>query len=89
MSTVDADYLDSNRYVLPEYKPVVASYVAQGGKAKVIDTVLGVQPLYLNTSLKVMDSAYGSVNAYFSKGLGLSPATVGALRHALLEGSPN
>ena len=89
MSTVDADYLESNRYVLPEYQPVVASYVAQGGKAKVIDAVLGVQPLYLDTSLKVMDSAYGSVHAYFSKGLGLSPATLTALRHELLEGSPN
>ena len=75
MSTVDADYLESNRYVLPEYQPVVASYVAQGGKAKVIDAVLGVQPLYLDTSLKVMDSAYGSVSDYFSKGLGLTPAT--------------
>ena len=89
MSTVDADYLESNRYVLPEYQPVVASYVAQDGKAKVIDAVLGVQPLYLDTSLKVMDSAYGSVHAYFSKGLGLSPATLTALRHELLEGSPN
>ncbi len=89
MSTVDADYLESNRYVLPEYQPVVASYVAQGGKANVIDAVLGVQPLYLDTSLKVMDSAYGSVSGYFSKGLGLSPATVTALRHELLEGSPN
>jgi len=75
--------------VLPEYKPVVASYVGQGGKAKVIDAVLGVQPQYLNTSLKVMDSAYGSVGAYFSKGLGLSPATVTALRHEMLEGSPS
>ena len=89
MSTVDADYLESNRYVLPEYKPVVANYVAQGGKAKVIDAVLGVQPRYLDTSLKVMDSVYGSVDGYFSKGLGLSPATVTALRHELLEGSPN
>ena len=89
MSTVDADYLESNHYVLPEYQPVVASYVAQGGKAKVIDAVLGVQPLYLDTSLKVMDSAYGSVSDYFSKGLGLSPATLTALRHELLEGSPN
>jgi protein-tyrosine phosphatase len=89
LSTVDADYLESNRYVLPEYQPVVASYVAQGGKANVIDAVLGVQPLYLDTSLKVMDSAYGSVSSYFSKGLGLSPATVTALRHELLEGSPN
>jgi len=89
LSTVDADYLQSNRYVLPEYKPVVASYVGQGGKAKVIDAVLGVQPQYLNTSLKVMDSAYGSVGAYFSKGLGLSPATVTALRHEMLEGSPS
>jgi protein-tyrosine phosphatase len=89
MSTVDADYLESNRYVLPEYRPVVASYVAQGGKAKVIDAVLGVQPHYLDTSLKVMDTAYGSVHAYFSEGLGLSPATLASLRHELLEGSPN
>jgi protein-tyrosine phosphatase len=89
VTTVDADYLDSNRYVLPEYQPVVASYVAQGGKAKVVDAVLGVQPRYLDTSLEVMHSAYGSVSGYFSKGLGLSPATVTALRHELLEGDPD
>jgi hypothetical protein len=63
--------------------------VAQGGKAKVIDAVLGVQPHLFDTSLKAMDSGYGSVNAYFSKGLGLSPATLASLRHELLEGSRN
>lgn len=69
----------------------MASYVAQGGKGKgkVIDAVLGVQPHYLDTSLKVMDSAYGSVNAYLSKALGSSPAALGSLRHKQLEGSSN
>jgi len=34
-----------------------------------------------------MNQHFGSVQAYFTKGLGLSAATASALRHQLLEGA--
>jgi len=88
MGTVEQDYLLSNQYVLPYYKAVVASYVAQGGKASVVDAVLGVEPEYLGDSLTAMLHRYGSVQAYFTEGLGLSSSQVAQLRSTLLEGSP-
>ena len=88
MASVEQDYLLSNQYVLPYYKSVVSSYVAQGGKASVVDAVLGVQPQYLEDSLAVMKSHYGSVQAYFSEGLGLTPNELAELRSTLLEGTP-
>jgi len=88
MGTVEQDYLLSNHYVLPYYKSVVASYVAQGGKAPVVDAVLGVQTAYLQDSLAAMTHQYGSVQAYFTKGLGFTAAELAHLRSTLLEGSP-
>jgi protein-tyrosine phosphatase len=89
MPTVEQDYMLSNQYVLPSYRSVVTSYVADGGKAPVLDAILGVQPQYLADSIAVMNRRYGSVENYFKEGLGLDSATIAALKSHLLEGSPN
>lgn len=89
LATVEQDYLLSNKYVLPPDASTVASYVAAGGKAAVADAVLGVERQYLVTALNVVKRHYGSIQNYFTEGLGLSTSTIAALNKNLLEGSPD
>jgi len=86
--TVMNDYLLSNTYVLPGYESVLQSYQAKGGNPAVIRPVLGVAAQFLNTSLATVTKEYGSINGYFTKGLGLSAKTIAALRAKLLIGQP-
>jgi protein-tyrosine phosphatase len=73
------DYLDSNRYVLPKYAPVVAAFPAeQGARARAL---LEVRPEYLQAGLDAA-SHYGSMDEYVSRVLGMPPET---LRAELLE----
>jgi protein-tyrosine phosphatase len=86
--TVMNDYLLSNTYVLPGYESVLQSYQAKGGNPAVIRPVLGVAAQFLNTSLATVTKEYGSINGYFTKGLGLNAKTIAELRAKLLTGQP-
>lgn len=76
------DYLDSNRYALAKYAPMLAELpLSEAVKAHAL---LEVRPDYLRTGLDEVTARYGSMEDYTAKVLGVP---LDALRGTLLEGS--
>jgi len=65
--------------------PLVARYVAGGGRAADLSALVGVLPVYLQDAFDEMHVTYGTIERYFADGLGLDAATQGLLRATLLE----
>lgn len=83
--TVMKDYLRSNDYILPLYKEVIDSYVAGGGEPSIPQAIFGVKEEYLKASFDEMETNYGSIENYFSEGLGIDATTQNALRDMYLK----
>jgi protein-tyrosine phosphatase len=79
------DYLLTNRDLLPALKPLYDKFKAAGGDPRLLDPVLGVDRSYLQTALDELRARYGTVEAYFTDGLGVDAARQDALRRALVE----
>ncbi|WP_455377191.1 tyrosine-protein phosphatase [Petrachloros mirabilis] len=75
------DYLRSNDYILPAYKKAIDAFVAGGGDPGIPPAVLGVKKEYLDAAFDEMQTKYGSIEQYFSEGLGLDAAQQQALRN--------
>jgi len=75
------DHLDSNRYALPEYAPVLAAM--SPSQADRAHPLLEVRPEYLRAGLDDVTARYGSMDDYTAKVLGV-PSD--ALRDSLLDG---
>ncbi len=84
---VMTDYLLTNRDLLPALQPLLEQFAEAGGDPQLLRPALGVEPDYLETAIAEMHSRFGSIDAYFHDGLGLTAATVSALRAALIEAS--
>ena len=82
---VMADYLLTNRDLRPALQPLLDQFERSGGDPRLLLPVLGVQPDYLETAIVEMHSRFGSIEAYFRAGLGLTGDTLSALRAALIE----
>ncbi len=85
---VMADFLLSNEYLAPGIETGVArvrEYSATPLDPGLLAGVLGVSPRSLEGAIAAMEAAYGSVDGYIEKGLGLEPATRRRLRELLLE----
>jgi len=74
------DYLRSNDYILPAYQKVIDAFVAGGGDPEIPKAILGVKKEYLDAAFDEMQTKYGSMENYFSKGLGIDEAQQKALR---------
>lgn len=83
--TVMADYMRTNDYTLPQFRHAIDAFVAGGGERSIAVAVLGVKPEYLEASLDEMQKQYGSVERYFSEGLGIDTAGQQALRARFLD----
>ncbi len=81
---VMAEYLITNDLLLPALRPVFDQFRAAGGDPAVLVPVFGVDPAYLSAGLDEMTGRFGSIEGYFSVGLGLDTATIDALRAALV-----
>jgi protein tyrosine/serine phosphatase/predicted phosphodiesterase len=79
------DYLRSNDYIIPKYQKVIDSFVAAGGDKAIPPAVLGVKKEYLEASFDEMEKKYGTIEKYFSEGLGIDAARQKALRDLYLE----
>jgi len=79
------DYELSNRDLLPALKPVLEHFRAAGGDPHLLDPVLGVDAAYLQAALDEMQERFGSIEGYFTQGLGIDDAGQQALRDALTE----
>jgi protein-tyrosine phosphatase len=81
---VMADFLASNRYVMPKYRARVEEFAARGGDAELLVPVLSVLPEYLEASFGEVRRTYGSIEGYFADGLGLDARAQQALRDRFL-----
>jgi len=77
---VTEDYLRSNEYILPAYQKVIDGFVAAGGDPAIPQAILGVRKEYLDASFDEMEKRYGTVERYFSEGLGIDADGQGRLR---------
>lgn len=82
--TIHADYLQTNEDLLPAIEPLIASAASTGIEPELMRSAFGVQLDYLDAALEQLESSFGTVEGYFSTGLGLSPATIDALRERLV-----
>jgi protein-tyrosine phosphatase len=81
---VMADYLASNQHLRPGFESLFADFEAGGGDAEVLGSFLWVRPEYLEAGLDEMRRAYGTIECYFSDGLGLGDDGVEDLRATFL-----
>ena len=79
------DYLRSNDYILPAYKTFIDRFVAAGGDPSLLQDILGVKAEYLRASFDQVKTQYGSIENYFSKGLGIDRAGQQKLRDRFLQ----
>lgn len=74
------DYLRSNDNIIPMYQEVIDQFVATGGEESIPLAFLGVQEEYLDTAFDEMETQFGSIENYFSEGLGIDADQQQALR---------
>jgi protein-tyrosine phosphatase len=82
--TVMADYMRTNDYTLPQFKKMIDEFAAAGGDRDIAIAIFGVKPEYLEASFDEMHKRYGTIENYFSKGLGIDAAGQKALRDMFL-----
>ena len=79
------DYLLSNDYILPMYADLIEGFVEAGGERNIVESILGVKEEYLVAAFEEMNTEYGSIENYFSVGLGISIDQQNALRNLYLN----
>lgn len=83
--TVMADYLRSNDNLLPYYKSTIDRFAAEGGDGAIPIAILGVKREYLEASFDELRKRHGTIEKYFSDGLGIDAATQQRLKDVLLQ----
>lgn len=78
------DYLRSNDYILPAYQKAIDAFVAGGGDPAIPRAILGVKKEYLNAAFDEMKTKYGTIERYFSEGLGVDADKQKTLRDLYL-----
>jgi protein-tyrosine phosphatase len=79
------DYLRSNEYILAQYKDVIDAFVNGGGERSIPEAILGVKEEYLEAAFEEMRSNYGSIDNYFSEGLGINTEQQEAIKNLFLK----
>jgi protein-tyrosine phosphatase len=82
---VMADYLATNESFRPTMAGFNKEFAARGGDPAIIEAFMAALPEYLDAGLERIGTSFGSIEAYFSKGLGLDSGTLRALEDAFLE----
>lgn len=82
--TVMEDYLRSNDYIIPKYQKTIDAFVEAGGDPSIPLAILGVKKEYLDAAFDEVETQYGSIEKYFSEGLGIDTAQQKALRNLYL-----
>lgn len=71
---VMADYLDTNRDLLPALQPMFDRFAKAGGDPELLKPVFGVDPRYLDEAFATVDRQFGSMDRYFARGLRIDDA---------------
>ena len=82
---VMADFMRTNDYTLPQFRSKIDEFAAAGGERAIAEAILGVKPEYLEASFDEMRKRYGTIERYFSEGLGIDSAGQYALRKLYIE----
>lgn len=85
--TVMDDYLRTNTDILPMIQPMLDRAEGAGIDPELLRPVLTVQESFLETALGEMHYQFGSIDAYFSRGLGLDESRLGTLRERFVAGA--
>lgn len=67
------DYELTNHDLLPAFQALFDQFAADGGDPAILKPVLGVDSAYLSTALAEMTERFGSIEGYFTDGLGIDP----------------
>jgi protein-tyrosine phosphatase len=78
------EYLLTNEQLVPALEPIFARFTAAGGDRSVLLPVLGVQASYLASSFDEMRSSFGTIEGYFTDGLGIDPADQAKMRETFI-----
>jgi protein-tyrosine phosphatase len=83
---VMADYLASNEFVWPAYRPMIEAFaqIGQIAHPDLIKPMLVQDPAYLEAAFNEADARYGSFESFLAGGLDFTPADVSSLRGTLL-----
>lgn len=84
-NVVMEDYLKSNDYIIPMYRKQIDGFVAAGGDSLIPLTMFGVKKEYLNASFDEMQKNYGTIEEYFSEGLGIDTKQQEKIRERFLK----
>jgi protein-tyrosine phosphatase len=79
------DYLLTNEELMPVMQKVLDEFQAAGGDPDLLVPVVGVEADYLDAALDEMHTEYGTIEDYFTDGLGVDAAVQQSLRDALVE----
>ena len=79
------EYLLTNEQLLPALKPMFDRFESIGGDPELLMPVFGVRKEYLEASLDEMRKRFGTIEGYFTEGLGLDEDILQALRDAFTE----
>ena len=82
---VIADFMRTNEYTLSQFRSKIDEFAAAGGERAIAEAILGVKPEYLEASFDEMQKRYGTIERYFSEGLGIDSAGQLALRELYIE----
>lgn len=82
---VITDYLRSNDYILPMYEGYTQNFVNAGGIRSIPEAIFGVKIEYLNAAFDEVNKKYGSMENYFSVGLGINLEQQAVLRNVYLN----
>lgn len=79
------EYLLTNERLLPVSKPVFDRFESMGGDPALLLPVFGVRKEYLQAALEEMRLRFGTIEGYFTDGLGLDANVLQDLRGAFIE----
>lgn len=82
-----ADYMITNRDLLPALQPYLDRFAHAGGDPALLRPVLGVETAYLRTAFDEMRTRFGTIERYFSEGLGIDDDAQERLRALLVAPS--
>jgi protein-tyrosine phosphatase len=82
---ITQDYLLSNEYLKVKNEKMLAALKSRIDPS-LIEPLMEVRPEYLQAGFDAAEKEYGSMDGYVRKGLGLSDATIRALRAEFLAG---
>lgn len=81
------EYLLTNEQLLPAYKPVFDRFESMGGDPELLMPVFGAREEYLHAALDEVCQRFGTIDGYFTDGLGLDAGTLRRLRATFIEPS--